>query len=98
MMVRTCMLVAHLHIRMCVYMYCMYQMYTYIAAEMSWIQETYDYDRCKEWTEHAKAIQTQVMTIHCTHSQPILSNYRVYIQASNLACVRFVNRVYIPEH
>ena len=37
-------------------------------VEMCWIHEMYDHRKCKEWTEHVMAIQTQVNTCTATHN------------------------------
>lgn len=39
-------------------LYCILQYYQY--TEISWINEIYDIDKCKEWTEHAKIVQAEV--------------------------------------
>ena len=35
-------------------------MNTILYTEISWINEIYDIDKCKEWTEHAKIVQAEV--------------------------------------
>ena len=51
----------YIHIYLPTYMYL--HACTYMHVEVSWIQENYDRDRCKEWMEHARAIQAQVSVI-----------------------------------
>ena len=41
---------------------------TYMYVEVTWIQENYDHDRCKEWMEHARAIQAQVSVMTGSYS------------------------------
>ena len=51
-------------------------------AEMEWIRETYNLEKCREWTEHAKTIQAQVNIVH------VYIDINTYIHVHVLLLVR----------